>query len=230
MRAQDRPDLTDHARLVGVADDDHRALERCFDADAVHQHQTRPLALNHGTFDQPFTGIGLQLHGYQAGVVARARAARLDDFDATLGCDASGIHHRHGRRENWLEESGQHGVDDHVGPHLGQLSVVADPDGEGPAVAHLCDEGAEPFGECDERLESGELLGRHGREIHRIADDTGFQEVAQRRHRFDADQLLAFPRRGGDVRTGDHLRKHLQPVIDRRLLLEDVERGASHLS
>ena len=129
-----------------------------------------------------------------------------------------------------LKQPDQHGVDDHVGPAGGQLAVVADAERLDAAVAHLRQERAEPLAELEERLQPLEFLGRHRREVDGVADDAVPQEVAQRRHRFHADQLLPLARRRGDVRRGHDLRQHLQPVIDGRLLLEDVERRAADLA
>ena len=68
-----------------------------------------------------------------------------------------------------------------------------------------------------ERLQALELLRRQGREVHRVADDAVLEEVADGRRRFDADELLPLARRRGDVGRGDHLRKHLQALVRRRL-------------
>src|SRR4029078_6342251 len=59
---------------------------------------------------------------------------------------------------------------------------------------------------------------------------TAFEEVPQGFGRFFANQLLAFARRGGNVRRGDDLRQFLQTWVNGRLLLEYVETGASYLS
>ena len=65
----------------------------------------------------------------------------------------------------------------------------------------------------------------------------GDQTAARRQYparrdvrRLDADQLLALARGGGDVRRGDDLRQHLEPVVDRRLPVEDVERRAADVA
>ena len=86
---QDRPDLADDARLIVVADHDHRSLERRLDADAVDQHEPRRRPLEHGAFDPVFAVARVQLHRDEARVVPRPAAARLDDLDAAVGCDRS---------------------------------------------------------------------------------------------------------------------------------------------
>ena len=48
--------------------------------------------------------------------------------------------------------------------------------------------------------------------------------------RFDADQLLGFDGRRGDVRRGHDLRQSGQRLIRRRLLLEHVEAGAGDVA
>ena len=89
---------------------------------------------------------------------------------------------------------------------------------------------SQTFAQLEERFEAREFLRRHGREVDRVADDAVAQEVAQRRHRFHANELLSLTRGGGDVRRRDHLRQLLQPVIDGRLFLKHVEGRAADLS
>ena len=73
---------------VVVLGDEQRALERRLDRHAVDEHQPRPgvfAVLDDRAFDPALALARRQLHRQQAGEVARARAARLDDLDAVLG-------------------------------------------------------------------------------------------------------------------------------------------------
>ena len=67
-----------------------------------------------------------------------------------------------------------------------------------------------------------------GRKVHRVPNDAVAQEIANRRRRLGADQLLRFLGRRRDVRRGDDLRKLRERPVRRRLRFEHVQRGRAH--
>src|SRR5688572_29277655 len=70
VAAENRADVADDARLVGVAEHDHRAFERRFDGDAVKSHETGNIAFEHRPFYPAIALGGVELHRDQARVVA----------------------------------------------------------------------------------------------------------------------------------------------------------------
>src|SRR4051794_13071298 len=61
VAAENRADFSDHARLIVVADDHHRAAERRFNVDAADGHEPRAVRLEDRALDPPIAGIGVQL-------------------------------------------------------------------------------------------------------------------------------------------------------------------------
>ena len=64
------------------------------------------------------------------------------------------VHERDAGREDRLEQPDQHGIQQHVGPAVGQFAVVADAHRLRTVVVHLRDEGAEPLGQREKRLQA----------------------------------------------------------------------------
>src|SRR5205085_2382285 len=82
VAAENGPDLADHARLIVVRDDQHRAAERRFHVDAADRDEPRTVRLEHRAFDPPLAAVGVQLDRHEAAIVPRPRAPRFDDVDA----------------------------------------------------------------------------------------------------------------------------------------------------
>ena len=189
-------------------------------------------SLEHGAFDPALAVAACAASPRSGSCSCAARVLR----DSTISMPRSAATVRAftsvtPRRQHRLEQADQHGVDDHVGAALrpARRSSGRRPSSTRPSF--ICARNAPSRSPSStngcSRLNSS---AEHRREVDGVADDAVAQEVAQRRRRFHADQLLALARRRGDVRRGDDLRQHLQPVIDGRLLLEHVERGAADVA
>ena len=109
MAAQQRADRADHTRLIGVRENQQRAVERRFDGDAVYQYQPQAAVLECGSFHPTLAGVPrqcsgrprsarrvarMQLHGNQARVIPGSAAARFDELDAALGGNRPRVHRR----------------------------------------------------------------------------------------------------------------------------------------
>ena len=85
---------------------------------------------------------------------------------------------------------------------------------------------ARRIGQPNPGLQPLQFVGMHRREVDGVADDAVAQEVADGGGRVEADQLLRFLGRRGDVRRRDDLRQLRERPVGRRFLLEHVEAGA----
>ncbi len=93
VAAEQRADVADDARLIVVLDDEQRAFERRFNRRRHQSARGAKAAVGEDrAFDPSLAGIGMQLHRDEARVIARARAARLDELDAALGRHRSRVH------------------------------------------------------------------------------------------------------------------------------------------
>ena len=88
----------------------------------------------------------------------------------------------------------------------------------------LADEGAEHFGELDERLQARRFLGRDRRHVEGVGDRALDQVVRHLLGDLQRDILLRFRGRGAEMRRADDVRQAEQRVVRRRLDLEHVER------
>ena len=128
-----------------------------------------------------------------------------------------------------MKEAHQCRVDDERMRAGGELAVIANAQAFNSRFAHLTNKRSKLPGQFDVRLDLLEFFGGNGRKVDRVADHAGFQEIAKGGGGFDADELLAFPGRRRDMRTGHDLRQLLQRVVRRRLRRVDVQGGAADM-
>ena len=107
------------------------------------------------------------------------------------------------------------------------LALVREPRLLHPALRHLREEAAHRLGEPDPGYLLLVGLGVHGRQVHRVHDDTPQQRVGDLVGDGERDGRLGLVGRRAQMGRHDHLLELEERVIGRRrLLLEDIERGA----
>src|SRR6266849_7945867 len=234
--AESTPHVADHAGLVLVDHDEHRALRRGLDRELVDAHHAGLALADDGARHLGGSGLRAQPDRHQAGEVRGLVALHLGDGEAPLLGQRRRAHLVDRLGQEGAQDSLEHGGGERRGRLLRHLSGVGDLDllrrGGGLAFQRkLRAERAHLLAEPEERTQTLEDFPGDAGHVHRVADGAAGQVVHHRLADDGGHVLLRVRGRPAQVRSADEVGAGEERVaFGRRLLLEDVERGAAQLA
>src|SRR5438874_630019 len=227
--AQRVSDVADDAGLVLVGHDQHRPGRRRLDREAVHPHDARLALADDGAGHLGRLRAGPQPQGHEAGEIGRVAGLHLGDGEAALPGEGGRGDLVDGLREEVPQDAFENRGGEAADGLRGDLAGVDDLHRfRGALEGKLPRERADLLAQPQERPEPLQHLGGNARDVDGVPDGAGGEVLDHRVADDGGDVLLGVLGGSTEMRRADEVRALEERMIaGRRLLFEDVERGAS---